>query len=578
MADPKTKTPTQISGQTIWNDTLKKWVAWDGSISGISGIPELVVTNAIDQTAHALGSSAFSATTNISNDYRLSRIEMNFSTALARTITVTTSDGTVLWKRENDTSLNISIDGEGQGFNASENLTVAATQTSGACAMDCVLTVEEGSATLGGNPSLAAGTEEIGTVITRREDNAESDAFGRLRVTNPITLFDSKNIFDDGGIASNAENMPLYFDNQQTSGSGTSTTYYPNEASQELAVSNLTAGTRVRQTKMRFNYQPGKSHLILKSFNLDGKVAGITKREGYFDTNNGIFLEASGTAMRIVRRTYATGSPVDNVVEQADWNIDPMDGTGASGITIDWTDTQILVIDLEWLGVGRVRVGFNIDGKIFYAHHLNNANSLAVPYMSMPNLPLRSEITNDGTGAAATLTQICATVISEGGSTELGSTRYVSTAGTHLDANVDNTVYGLIGLRLKSAYIGADIHLLIASIQLQTASSAVEWIIIRNPTVAGTPTWNDVSNSAIQYALGATANTITGGTQVSGGYSETGAPSTGRSNSATLGIDEALRLGSLIDGTVETVWLCVRPIGGSTNVDAEGSITWREVL
>ena len=412
---------------------------------------------------------------------------------------------------------------------------------------------------------------------TRFSDGAVIDAFGRLRVSNPVTLFDSKNIFDDPDIASTLENASLFFDNQETDGSGTSTTYNANKSEQVLTVGNETAGTRIRQTKMRFNYQPGKSLLAILSFNLHGLVDGITKREGYFDDNNGLFIELSDKAY-IVQRSKGTGSVVDTKVEQDDWNIDKMDGTGKSKITLDFEKTQILFIDFEWLGVGRVRFGFVVDGLVYYVHEFNNANSLAFAYMGTPNLPIRSEISNDGTGAEASITQICSTVISEGGSQNLGVVRSVSTAGTNLDANTENSLYALLGLKLKDNYLGASVEILNVALQLQTASHRCEWVLILNPTVAGTFTYSGVSQSALSVAKGATANTVTGGYEISGGFIESAGNAGGAAGSGYKGIQSALKLGSTIAGVSDTLVLCVRPIGGSTNVDVEGAINWRELV
>lgn len=405
-------------------------------------------------------------------------------------------------------------------------------------------------------------------------DSPAIDAFGRLRVSNPTTLFDSKNIYDDPDLASTVENQPLLYDNQETSGSGTGTNFSANESLQDLTVSNTTAGTRVRQTKMRFNYQPGKSQLIIMTFNMKGTASGITKREGIFDDNNGLFLEFDGTTVNFVRRTKASGSVVNNKVAQASWNLDTMDGNGASGITLDWDKTQIMYIDYEWLGVGRVRMGFVIDGKIYYAHEFLNTNVLDVVYMQTPNLPLRSEISNDGTGAADSLEQICSTVISEGGSQDLGIMRYASTNGTHIDANTENTIYAILGMRLKSAYLGATVKLISAYIAEATGSKELEVMFILNPTVAGTFTYADETNSAIQIARGASTNTVTGGTKLFGGFMS----SATRGGVAGSALENALRLGSLIDGTPDELVLCIRPIAGSINTDVEGSITWRELV
>ncbi len=198
--------------------------------------------------------------------------------------------------------------------------------------------------------------------------------------------------------------------------------------------------------------------------------------------------------------------------------------------------------------------------------------------MSTPNLPLRSEISNDGTGGASTITQICSSVISEGGSEDLGVLRYASTAGTHVDLAVEDTIYAVLGIRLKSEYIGASIKLINATLQMHTANHEVEWILKFNPTVAGVFTYNDQTNSAVQIARGATANTVTGGVDIGGGFIESGGSAVGANGSASAGLENALLLGSKIDGTVDTLVLCARPIAGTTDADIEGSLTWREIL
>ena len=69
-----------------------------------------------------------------------------------------------------------------------------------------------------------------------------------------------------------------------------------------------------------------------------------------------------------------------------------MDGTGTSGYNIDFTKSQLYVIDFEWLSVGRIRFGFYIFGKIYYCHQISNFNELDEPYMKTANLPIRYEI------------------------------------------------------------------------------------------------------------------------------------------------------------------------------------------
>lgn len=405
-------------------------------------------------------------------------------------------------------------------------------------------------------------------------DTASIDAFARLRVSDPTTLFDSKQIYDT---------QPLFWDDQEVSGGSTTTSHSVNTASTTIGVALNTAGVRTRQTFMRFNYQPGKSQLLFLTGVMDktGGGTGITRYIGFGDDDNGLFFKDDEGTLKVVRRTKVTGSPVDNEVAQSAWNIDKLDGTGASGITLDISKANIFVIDFEWLGTGRVRFGFVIDGLVYYCHEFLNANSLTEVYMSTPNLPVRYSIENDGTGAASTLEQICSTVISEGGEEKNGAFHYESTAGTHVSTVSENIIYALIGIRLRSTHLGLSVTPHAVDLFLATASSEVEWILAFNPTVAGSFTYSAKTNSGCEVAKGGSTNTVTFGSTcvpIHGGFVTSGSPASGGSGSTGETFNSALRLGSAIDGTQDEIVLCARPINGSTAVDIEAGISWRELI
>ena len=383
---------------------------------------------------------------------------------------------------------------------------------------------------------------------------AASDAFGRQRVSSPETLFDSKSIID---------NQPFLFDDAETSGGGTSSTHSAATASVVLGVSNTTAGTRVRQSKRRPAYQPGKSQLAFQTFTLGAAATGITRRVGIFDANDGLFLEQTSTGLRFVRRTSVTGSPVDVLYEQAAWSEDTF-------ADLDVTKSQILVIDFEWLGVGSVRFGFVIGGAIRLAHALKNANAIAGVYMSTPNLPIRYELSNGGTGAAATLEAICSSIISEGGADATGLTHTVDRANTALTTASNQSIYPLLGLRLKAAALDVTVRAQGISIICTTAAD-YRWSLVLNPTIVGTAlSWGDETNSAAQSARPSGATTMTGGTIISSG-------SGSASNQVTLPISAPtdFALGSLIDGTSDIVALAVQNLSAAVE-DYFGSLTYQE--
>jgi hypothetical protein len=275
--------------------------------------------------------------------------------------------------------------------------------------------------------------------------SASIDAFGRMRVSNPYTLF-------DGGLR--------YGDNtfkwdQQDTGSASSS-FLPNESSILMATTG--AGSAVRQTKQVFSYQPGKSLLTMLTFVMNTPTAGVTQRAGYFGAQNGVYFEIDGVDINLVIRKYTSGS-VDSTTEKiprSSWNGDRLDGQGGqsniSGVTLDVTKAQIFWSDIEWLGVGSVRCGFVINGQFVVAHIFHHANILDRVYMTTASLPLRYELVS--TGPAASMRAICSTVISEGGYANRSQSRAIGTALTGKD--LSNTVYRpLVCLRLKSTNIDA---------------------------------------------------------------------------------------------------------------------------
>ena len=398
-------------------------------------------------------------------------------------------------------------------------------------------------------------------------DTPSIDAFGKLRTSNPYTIFDSKQLHDK---------QPLFWD-EIASGLATST-HNSIDSCVEMSVTASASDSVIRQTKQRFNYQPGKSQLILMTFQIP-IVEGITARIGIFDgtgsgyltPNNGIFFECDGDVSWNIAKN---GSITESVI-QDNWNVDPLDGTGPSGKTLDLDAAQILIIDYEWLGVGRVRVGFVIDGLIYYCHYFNHANDPTFDsvYMSTPNLPLRYSIETDGSNAC-TLNHICSTVMSEGGLEETGILRSVDTGTTPLAASVADTTYAVIGIRLKATYKDVTVRPEYFSMISETPDG-FRWSIQLNPTIDDIFNYSDVLNSAIQKAIGVTANDITAeGLVIDSGYVPPGSVASGAEISRK--IITALRLGATIAGVQDTLVLAVTPLGA--NAEIQASLTIRELL
>jgi len=387
-----------------------------------------------------------------------------------------------------------------------------------------------------------------------------TDAFGRLRVSQPYTLFDSQNRYT-------ADNQ---FD-ASTSGTGSST-FNTNQASVSMSVTAGGVGSVVRQTFRSFPYQPGKGLLVLATFQMDnGTSANLNQKVGYFNTQNGVFFQRTGGTNSFVMRSYTGGLADDSrAVTQANWNGDKLDGTGASGLTLDLTHPQILWMDFEWLGVGSVRCGFIINGQYIVCHTFNTANVYGTTvYMTTAILPVRYEITTTTSAVAATLTQICCSVVSEGGF-EQTSVDHVARRTTIL-GTIGGTFLPLVSIRLASGRTGAVV--LPNRVQvLPTTSQNYEVALIKNPTLTGA-SWTAVpTDSNVEFDVAASATT--GGSIVQTDY-VTASGASGISNtSLPNAYNFDLQLGATIAGVSDIYTVAVRTVSGATTGDAVGSISF----
>jgi hypothetical protein len=390
------------------------------------------------------------------------------------------------------------------------------------------------------------------------------DAFYRLRVSNPETIFDSKQLYDK---------QPLIWDEVLTGGA--TSNYNTNQASTTLRVRGNVAESATRQTFRWFNYQPGKSTLVNLTGVLGFPEAAYTSRVGQFNDDNGFYFDMRSDGPGVVIRSKTTGSVVDNRVSQANWNIDKMDGSGKSGITLDFTKTQIFFFDYEWLGVGSVKFGFFVNGIPYYVHQFNHANFLDVVYTSTPNLPLRYEISSDGTGAGAKdLVHICSTVIVEGGRNSTGILRGLNRADNTLTTNNNADIYPLIGIRLKSTNLGAFVNPIDFTI-LCNSTSEYAWYLIVEPTEVGAAlTWNTLAGSSVEYCYPTNATTVTGGIIIGTGLASD-------TTQVKAGVEKVvgneLNIGSFINGTPQRLFICVQRITGTTETFFS-SLTFSETV
>ena len=399
-------------------------------------------------------------------------------------------------------------------------------------------------------------------------DSANLDAFSRLRVSNPLILHNSQFTYDLA---------PIIME-QITNGSGATVTHDSTNRQALMTFSSTpTGGKSYMQSYEYLPYQPGRSQLIFVTFNMIAAVANTLKFAGYSDGVNGIEFQNNGSVNQFV--IYSASSSGNETVTQSSWNLDKLDGTGASGINLDITKTQILVIDIQALYVGRVRIGFDMGGHIVYCHEFLHANIFSSPYIQTANLPVRCGMTCSGT-VSTTMNFICSAVISEGGSEDInvygytfqqdsGAISVVDTGvGTHVLSLRPRTTFNSITNRTRVAYIDVEVY--------NAGNQPIQWQLCIGQALTGTTTYNNVNTtySSSEYNI---LGTLSGNPTVviDGGYVASSGGAKGVTNTAIISRYPITLDAAGLHRSLGTLTLKAKSISGTQTIYA--SIKFREI-
>ena len=394
------------------------------------------------------------------------------------------------------------------------------------------------------------------------------DAFNRLKVANPLTIFDSQNRYQPN-------------DKWDSFGvTGGTYSYAITESAVNLIVGTTLGSKFSRETKRVFPYQPGKSLLVLNTFALNQPKEGLRQRIGYFGLTggatsgvpyNGVYLQQSGLTLSMVMSSASLNTTT--IVNQADWNGDPFNGTGASGRNLDISKANILWMDFEWLGVGDVRTGFYVDGKPVIAHTFHNDNINTTTYMTTACLPIRYELENlTGQTGSSQLKQICSSVISDGGYQGRSQKQFVSVGTKTSDAVTigNGTLTPVLSIRLNSNRLDAIVLPTQLDILVTTADN-IRWQLLLNATGLTGASWTTHSNGTIDYDTSTTA--YTGGQIIQQGLAYQKVEST------ALGTleDFNIQLGRSQSGVSDIITLVAAGAAAST-AKILASLAWEELV
>jgi hypothetical protein len=393
------------------------------------------------------------------------------------------------------------------------------------------------------------------------------DAFSNVPTAPPAFVADGQFTYDL---------QPLVYE-QITSGDGTVTHNATERAARCLINTATGAGNKaIMQSFQYYRYQSGRAQQIFITFNFNSNtgVSNLRRFASYGDENNAIGFELNGTTKNFfIKSDTSVG---DQSVAQSAWNLDKLDGTGKSGYTLDTSKTLILVIDFQALYVGRVRIGFDIDGVIIWCHQFLHSNRVTAPYIQTANLPVRVGMESSGTTATDDdMLFICSCVLSRGGQGKIAgfdfSVSGTVTAGsgtrTHLLSVRPKTTFNSITNRVE--FVLEDIEIVV------TGSNSVYWELCLGQALTA-PTYTDANTtySAFEYVaagvLSGSPAIVTASGFCAGSSQTKGQAGRDVSNRYPIALDAAGAVRSL-----GTLTLLVTGIGGTSDCRAE--LHWREL-
>jgi hypothetical protein len=400
------------------------------------------------------------------------------------------------------------------------------------------------------------------------QDTLSLDSFGRQRVATPQNRADTEFIY-----VKNPNEIDV------VGVGGATATHDTNSRDVTLAIVNTTNTTTMAlYNHYDIPYTAGNSQLIEMTGTLD--YAGLGSGLG-----------------QIVFRTKISGSVVEDIYDQADWEVKGVSSAPAM-VGFDWAKSHIFGFDFQSLKVGRQRVFIVKNGIPEMILDKYNDNIISTGYWQSPTLPYYWRIYNDATytymengygdtenglairyritkNASATMKAICATVKSEGGLGifDMAGMRRSVDNGTTPITGISTTLVPILSISPHSTFSSLPNRGLYIPDSYQiTSDNAIRYAIILKGTLTGASfTQVNATHSGMAYDVSATA--ITGGIRVDSGYLTSTGGATRNAKEGLLG-KTILALGRT--GTSDILTICAQKTG-ATNASCGGMFGWREI-
>lgn len=420
---------------------------------------------------------------------------------------------------------------------------------------------------------LAAGTLESGTNTQLRSDmlsiltglsnvalgdSANLDAFSRLRVAATGQRFDS--VFTN-------DKLPLLFD-EIVAGDGAAT-HDANLRAVYLSTGGTSSGSAATLRQKFYNpYTPGNSQFIAITGTLNPDDADFTNcvaEIGYGDAANAVGFRYTSTGASVFVRSSISGTAADlTEVAQASWDAPVAD--------VDWTKSQIFLIDFQSLAVGRIRFYMDRGGVLVKVHEITNDNERVGPYWQGASLPVYWSVENtDVANETCRVLAICSTVKSEGGVDLVDLPGFPFSASRAALLTVSTTLLPVLSIQVQTNINSIANRSLVfpESVEVYCDDQPAEFRIVLNGTLTGASFGSVSSNSGVY--VDTTASAISGGRTLSTFYAAAG------NRGGVQRTDIAGRIPLSVNATTNDILTVAAVRAGGVNANVKAALDWREV-
>jgi len=345
----------------------------------------------------------------------------------------------------------------------------------------------------------------------------------------------------------------------------------------KLIVTDQSGSHAQRTTNVYYPYTAAEGTYVLFSLaSGDEGKAGVVRRWGLYDDDNGIHFQLSGSTLSVNVRSTISGTTVTRTVPQSEFNGDRLLDDNVDRFVVDFSKVNLYWVAFQWLGAGVSAFGtISPSGVKTTIHTFENANQFTVPYMQSGTLPVRWEMFNEtDTASTSEFKVVCVSVMKQSYAEEYVGNSY---SVSNFQIPVSGSSYShLISARPKSTINGRKNRkaLIPSSMQINVDGSPIELIYSVNATLTGSADFSDNPNpySAFDVEASGSLNMsdvgiITSRTLYGSGVTDT---------PYTFGILDSLSMGAN-PNYVPTFTLsakCPKPSGTAT-VDV--IIRWKEV-